>query len=161
MRESSRKQLPTSTVLVVGGAIGGRAIVELYASYGFNVIIADKNQTVGEALAKELAEVSDGRIKFEQVDVTSPPSVKALCENIGQQFGYLSHIVSMVGGSGYSDWLGLSDGKLEDIAATTTLNLLSHQYVMRFGKPLLAACPETNRSVVLVGSINCRSSDLS
>lgn len=144
----------TTNILIPGGAIGGRAAALRYAKSGANVLIADINTEAGQALAEELNQNTQGRGAFYETDVTSPQSVEALCNHIQETFGHLNHLVSVVGGSLYSDWQGLADGKLEDITNTTTLNLLSHQYLMRYTKALLKACPSTNRSIVLMGSIN-------
>jgi len=146
--------MAVDNILIVGGAIGGRAAARCYADAGANVLIADINEQAGHELVAELNGTNSGKAQFYKTDVTAPDSVASLCDSLITDYGHLNHLVCVVGGSLHSDWQGLADGELDDIAKTTTLNLLSHQYVMRYAKPLLIASPSPNRSIVLMGSIN-------
>ena len=141
-------------VLIVGGAVGGRVAAHCYARNGNQVIIADINVEDGQELTNHLNQRYSNGASFYESDATDPLGVEQLCRNIKRDFGYLNHVVSVVGGSLHSDWQGLEKGALADIENTTRLNLLSHQYVMRYTKALLVACPDTNRSIALMGSIN-------
>ena len=84
--------LQNKTVLVVGGATGiGRATALLCAQRGATVIVADANAIEGNTSAQ----ASSGT--FIQLDVTSEPNVKAMCERIAQTHGKLDGLVQTAG----------------------------------------------------------------
>ena len=84
--------LQNKTVLVVGGATGiGRATALLCAQRGATVIVADANAIEGNTSAQ----ASSGT--FIQLDVTSEPNVKAICERIAQTHGKLDGLVQTAG----------------------------------------------------------------
>ena len=64
--------------IVTGGASGiGREIARGLAEDGFAVIIADVNESLGKAVAVELAGKTRAKVEFVKVDVTDRASVRA------------------------------------------------------------------------------------
>ena len=155
---ASGDQTPADKVLVVGGAIGGRRIVEQLSRMGSHVIIADQNRLAAEQLkAKLLSEGhSESHLNLESVDATDPDSVAELADRLLETQGYLNHLISVLGGAAPVEWQGLAETPIADLEQTTRLNLLSHQFLMRAMKPLLMRCPERNRSILMMGSINAQ-----
>ncbi|EDN69969.1 3-oxoacyl-[acyl carrier protein] reductase [Beggiatoa sp. PS] len=141
-------------VLVVGGAVGGDKICEIYSQHGSSVIIADKNVKEGEKLAARLASISRSNIVFEFVDVTQPDSIERMIANIKAKFGSISHMVSLVGGALQEEWEGLQKSNQDTIYKTTLLNLLSHEYLIKYAKELLIHSLSKNKSIMFMGSIN-------
>jgi NAD(P)-dependent dehydrogenase (short-subunit alcohol dehydrogenase family) len=87
-------QLQGNTFLVSGGASGlGAACVRRFASAGANVVIADVNRGVGEALAAELGQ----RVRFAATDVTDEASVQSAVLLGTQTFGNLHGSIQCAG----------------------------------------------------------------
>lgn len=86
--------LPHHTFLITGGASGlGAACAREFAAAGANVLIADLNQTAGEALAAELGPTA----LFHSTDVTSAASGQAAVDAAIRHFGGLNGLVSCAG----------------------------------------------------------------
>src|SRR5688572_6600669 len=86
--------LAGNTFLVSGGSSGlGAACVRMLAAAGTNVVIADINQTAGEALATELG----ARVRFATVDVTDEVAVQAAVQLAQQSFGGLHGSIQCAG----------------------------------------------------------------
>jgi NAD(P)-dependent dehydrogenase (short-subunit alcohol dehydrogenase family) len=82
------------TFLITGGASGlGAACARRLASLNANVVIADVNGALGEALAAELG----GRAVFWLTDVTSPESAQAAIDTAIRRFGALHGLVNCAG----------------------------------------------------------------
>jgi len=154
MTDQETPEVGLSYIVVAGGAVGGRKVCELYAKTGLPVIVADNNAQAGEALAASLQDTFGTSVIFEFVDVTAPQSVKDLFQRIRQRASGISHLVSMAGGALDEEWLGLEGSSVDTLHKTTALNLLSHQYLMKYGKELLVDNRQQDRSILLVGSIN-------
>ena len=83
-----------STFLVTGGSSGlGAACVKRFAAAGGNVIIADLNGEVGEALAHELGATT----KFVKTNVTSEDDVQTAVSTAVNSFGGLHGVVNCAG----------------------------------------------------------------
>lgn len=142
-------------VLIVGAVKGGRASVDAYAKMPVRLILADLDGAGGRLLEADLNDrYGENKARFHSVDVTEPQSVETLMADIADKEGYLCHMVNVVGGAGPEEWRGLADCPVSQIEQTTRFNLLSHEYLLRYAKPLLAASPQKNRSIVMLGSIN-------
>jgi len=82
------------TFLVTGGASGlGAATVKRVADSGANVVIADLNQSAGEALAAALGK----KATFVLTDVTSEASAQAAIDSAISKFGALHGLVNCAG----------------------------------------------------------------
>lgn len=87
-------QIQGSTFLVTGGASGlGEASVRILHGTGGNVVIADVQAELGEALANELGT----RARFAKTDVTSEADAKAAVDLAVQSFGGLHGLVNCAG----------------------------------------------------------------
>jgi 3-hydroxyacyl-CoA dehydrogenase / 3-hydroxy-2-methylbutyryl-CoA dehydrogenase len=68
-------EIDGAATLVAGGASGlGEATVRRLHASGAHVVIADRNEQLGAALADELGE----RVAFARADVTAPDESKCL-----------------------------------------------------------------------------------
>jgi NAD(P)-dependent dehydrogenase (short-subunit alcohol dehydrogenase family) len=89
--------------LITGGGAGiGRACVELFASEGAKVIVAEFNAETGEAAA-QAARDRGGQAIFLQTDVSKPEEVKRAVALAVSVFGGLDIIYNNVGGSTLND----------------------------------------------------------
>jgi NAD(P)-dependent dehydrogenase (short-subunit alcohol dehydrogenase family) len=96
-------QVAGKTFLITGGASGlGAGCVRRLAELGANVVVADLNDTVGGALAKELG----SRARFVPTDVTSAESGQAAVDLAIQEFGGLHGLVNCAGILGASRIVG-------------------------------------------------------
>lgn len=87
-------QITNNTFLVTGGASGlGEATTRHLIAQGANVIIADLNQTAGEALATEFAD----KAIFVKCDITSESDVQTAIDQGIAKFGNLSGSVNCAG----------------------------------------------------------------
>ena len=83
-----------NTFLVSGGASGlGAACVRMLTRSGGNVVIADLNQTAGEALRSELGD----RVRFARTDVADEASVQAAVDLATRTFGSLHGSIQCAG----------------------------------------------------------------
>src|SRR5262245_39950551 len=83
------QELAGRVAIVTGGATGlGRATVERFAEEGAHVVIADVDQTRGEALAIELGTAA----AFKRTDVADADDVQQLVDFAVARFGGL-HIL--------------------------------------------------------------------
>jgi NAD(P)-dependent dehydrogenase (short-subunit alcohol dehydrogenase family) len=82
------------TFLITGGASGlGAACARIFAAAGANVVIADLNQSAGEALAASLAD----NCRFVSTDVTKPADVQSAIDSALRDFGSLHGVVHCAG----------------------------------------------------------------
>ena len=87
-------QIQGSVVIVTGGSSGlGAATARMLVAHGGRVVIADVNQTVGEALAAEMA----GAARFIAADVVSEDSAKAVVRVAVEGLGGLHGLVNCAG----------------------------------------------------------------
>lgn len=87
-------KIESQTFIVTGGASGlGEATTRELVSRGANIIIADLNETAGEALAKELG----AAVRFVRCDVTSGEQVQTAVEIAEKEFGSLAGSINCAG----------------------------------------------------------------
>src|ERR1700761_4950576 len=87
-------EIRDNTFLVTGGSSGlGRATVEMLATAGANIVIADLNRTAGEALAAELGQA----VRFVSTDVTSETDVQRAIATALERGGSLHGVVQCAG----------------------------------------------------------------
>jgi NAD(P)-dependent dehydrogenase (short-subunit alcohol dehydrogenase family) len=92
--------LAGKVAIVTGGASGiGKASVELFASEGAKVVIADIQVEGGEMLARALG----GNVAFHRTDVTREAEVEALVSFAIERFGGLDVMFNNAGGGGISN----------------------------------------------------------
>ncbi len=87
-------QLENKGVLVTGGASGlGAACVRLLSGFGAKVVIADLNEEVGNALARELG----GAVLFVKTNVVEEESTQAAVKAVVDTFGGLHVAINCAG----------------------------------------------------------------
>jgi NAD(P)-dependent dehydrogenase (short-subunit alcohol dehydrogenase family) len=87
-------QLENKGVLVTGGASGlGAACVRLLSGLGAKVVIADLNEEVGKALARELG----GAVLFVKTNVVEEESTQAAVKAVVDTFGGLHVAINCAG----------------------------------------------------------------
>lgn len=99
-------------ILITGGASGlGKALAQKYATQGYDVCIADINQTDGEALAEELSKHYGTDCFFHTLDVTSEEQWQAIQQAVGERWKGLDILVNNAGvaSSGDIDQLSMDD----------------------------------------------------
>jgi NAD(P)-dependent dehydrogenase (short-subunit alcohol dehydrogenase family) len=143
-------QLSNHTFLVSGGSSGlGAACVRMLAGGGGNVVIADVNRAVGEALASELGP----RVRFAATDVTDEASVQAAVTLAVQTFGGL-HGSIQCAGIALAEKVHGKDGvnPLTSFVKTIQINLIGTFNVLRLTTAAMmrnAPNPEGERGVVI------------
>jgi NAD(P)-dependent dehydrogenase (short-subunit alcohol dehydrogenase family) len=119
--------LAGKVAIVTGGASGiGKASVELFASEGARVVIADIQVADGEALARSLGE----NVAFHRTDVTREAEVEALVGFAVERFGSLDIMFNNAGGGGISD-VPFVDRDFSEYEKVTSLNLLAPMLGMK------------------------------
>ena len=87
-------QIEQHSFLVTGGASGlGESVVRAIVSQGGKVIIADLNESTGQALVNELGD----NVRFVRCDVTSGDEVQAAVELAEKEFGGLQGSINCAG----------------------------------------------------------------
>lgn len=91
-------RLVGKTAIVTGGGQGiGAAIARRFAEDGANVVIAEKNQTVGAETAKIIAAETGAKVIQLETDVAEPDSIAAMHEQATAQFGAIDVLVNNAG----------------------------------------------------------------
>ena len=102
-------------VFVTGGAEGiGKAIVQAFCNAGYRVAFCDKNETVGQQLAKETGTV------FYQVDVSDQESLERCMQRIFLVWGDIDIIVNNAGISKFSP---ITETSIDDFDNILSVNL--------------------------------------
>lgn len=84
--------------IVTGGRRGiGRAIVEVLAKQGADILMADRNLEESTAVAQEISEATGQRIISTLVDVTNSQHAKSMVEVALQEFGRIDILVNNAG----------------------------------------------------------------
>ena len=87
-------QIKENSFLVTGGASGlGEAVVRAIVAQGGHVVIADLNESAGQALVNELGD----NARFVRCDVTSGDEVQAAVDMAEQAFGGLQGSINCAG----------------------------------------------------------------
>ena len=111
-----------STFIVTGGASGlGAATVRRFHGRGANLVIADLNAEMGEALAAELGT----RAVFQRTDVSSEADAEACVAKAVASFGGLNGLINCAG-IGVAEKVLNKDGpqKLANFARVININLV-------------------------------------
>jgi NAD(P)-dependent dehydrogenase (short-subunit alcohol dehydrogenase family) len=83
--------------IVTGAASGiGRATAQIFAGEGAQVVLADVDRVLGEAVASEIA-AHGGEALFQRVDVTKAGDSQRLVERARREFGALHVLVNSAG----------------------------------------------------------------
>ena len=130
-------KLDGRTILVTGGARGqGEQEARLFAAEGAHVVIADVLDDLGEALAKELAEHHDGRVRYQHLDVASEDDWAAAVDATIDAFGKLDGLVNNAGILRFNE---LVSTPLEEYLTVVRVNQVGCFLGMRAAAPLIEA----------------------
>jgi NAD(P)-dependent dehydrogenase (short-subunit alcohol dehydrogenase family) len=125
-----------SVAVVTGGASGlGEATVRLFVSRGIHVVILDRDQARGEALAKELGDAA----RFAKTDVTSEADVSSAL-SIAASLGTFRIAVSCAG-IGWAQRTVNKEGQPHDLAvfnSVVSVNLVGTFNVLRLAAAAMA-----------------------
>ena len=87
-------QIEKHSFLVTGGASGlGEAVVRAIISKGGNVVVADLNESAGQALVDELGD----NVRFVRCDITSGDDVQSAVDVAESEFGGLQGSINCAG----------------------------------------------------------------
>lgn len=138
-------------IVIIGGAGGiGSATARKYVELGKNVIIGDKLRPPS-GLLKDYP----GRVKFFPLDVTSYGSIRVFIAKAREDFGNVTHLISMAGGTLDAELSrNLKELLPKTIRQSIELNLTSHLYLMQALLPIIENDRHQNKSIVLISSIN-------
>ena len=123
--------LEGKSALITGGASGiGEASCRLFVEEGASVLIVDRNENAGEALAKELQDLGYN-CHFYLADITSENAVKSMIERAVVLFGRLDCAVNNAGIGGQPqsiDEMSLQNWQqVIDINLTSVFLCLKHE----------------------------------
>jgi NAD(P)-dependent dehydrogenase (short-subunit alcohol dehydrogenase family) len=127
--------LSESTLLVAGGASGlGAATARVAAAGGANVVIADVNPGLGEALAAELG----GKARFVACDVISEEQARAAVARCAADFGAL-HVLVNCAGVGTPEKVVGRDGphRLASFSRIIQINLIGTFNMLRLAAEMM------------------------
>ena len=120
-------ELAGKVAIVTGGASGiGKASVELFASEGAAVVVADLQAESGEKLAASLG----GKAAFHRTDVTREAEVEALVRFAIERFGGLDVMFNNAGGGGIAD-VPFVERNFAEFDKVIALNLLGPMLGMK------------------------------
>ena len=98
MSEKAVYSMDGRVAVVTGGGRGiGRAIAEALAQRGATVVIADRQEELAQATAKELAAAFGQRTLAIGVDVADTSSAKAMIDQVIETFGKVDILVNNAG----------------------------------------------------------------
>ena len=124
------------TFLITGGASGlGEACARRFVASGANVVIADLNETAGDALTKELGAAA----RFHKTDVTSTDDISSAIQLACNTFGKLDGAIHCAGILGAARIIG-RDGPhdLELFEHVIRVNLIGTFNVLRLAAAAMA-----------------------
>jgi NAD(P)-dependent dehydrogenase (short-subunit alcohol dehydrogenase family) len=129
-------QIQDAVAVVTGGASGlGEATVRLFVARGAKVVILDRDEARGQALAKELGE----KVRFAKTDVTSEADVNSALA-VASSLGTLRIAVSCAG-IGWAQRTVNKEGLPHDLGAFNTVlavNLVGTFNVLRLSAAAMA-----------------------
>jgi NAD(P)-dependent dehydrogenase (short-subunit alcohol dehydrogenase family) len=137
---------PAQTIVVTGGANGiGRGICHLFAARGWRVYCADKDESRGLELQREIG-AGGGTLIFVPTDVRRVPALEALIETAAST----GRIDTLVNNVGIEKYARPEEFTLEDWDAIVEVNLRSTFLCARLALPHLA---KVQGSIVNISSV--------
>jgi 3-oxoacyl-[acyl-carrier protein] reductase len=110
--------LAGQAAIVTGGARGiGRAIATRFARDGADVLIADLDDTTGEATAAELDEAATGAVAFVRADCADRHDIERVVDQAVETFGRLDVFMANAGISRPTPFLDTTDELWDRILA--------------------------------------------
>ena len=124
-------QLSGKIALITGGASGiGRATALLFAREGAAVVLADLNESAGEAVATEITQAG-GRAIFEPADVSRAEDCRLLVDRAVHEFGRIDILFNNAGIIRRATILDLSEDDWDRVMAVNvkSMYLLSREVI--------------------------------
>jgi len=141
------KKLDGKTAIITGATQGmGRAIAQLFAEEGANVVVNGRNRERGEQVVKSI-ENRGGSALFVQADVRQQEENQKMVQSTLEQFGGVDIVVSCAGILGLGSVTGVST---ETWHSTLDTNLNALFYLLRASIPEMQ---ENGGTVLVIGSI--------
>lgn len=126
------KRLEDKIAVVTGGASGlGKACATRFAAEGARVVIADIDDTAGEALARELSGL------YVRTDVSVPTDVERMVAATVEACGRLDILMNNAGIDGAPGITGSSD--IDNWRRVMSINIDGVYYGMRYALPVMVA----------------------
>jgi NAD(P)-dependent dehydrogenase (short-subunit alcohol dehydrogenase family) len=130
------RQLEDKVAIITGGASGiGRATVELFASEGAAVVIADINDGEGEKLAQEMREIGE-RVIFRHCDVTLKENCQLAVKTAVEELGGLDILFNNAGTIRRADVVATSEPDWDMVMA---VNVKSVFLMSKYALPVMVA----------------------
>ena len=129
-------KLKGKVALVTGGSTGiGKAVAELYAKEGANVIIcSSRTVSEGEKVAQALKNMGTNSM-YIQADLTKEDEVKRLFEKIKEEYGKLDILVNNAGKSTNTKFEDINQENIQlDIETNFTSAVLCSKYAIELMK---------------------------
>jgi 3-oxoacyl-[acyl-carrier protein] reductase len=144
--------LQGKTILVSGGSQGlGFAIAEASAKEGANVFIGSRNEDKLKFSAGQLSKNTGSNVKYYQLDVTYPNSIKDWVNAALNQFGHIDGLIVNAGGPPAGSFDNFDD---EQWYAAFELNLLSAVRLIREVLPTMKKA--SKGSIVTITSVSVK-----
>ena len=138
-------------VLVTGGVGGiGSTIVDRFLSAGFKVIVFDRNEGSGKAIAN----ANPNKVLFYNVDITNNKNIFEITNKLYLKNVRIQHCISLAGGALLEEFHGIESLEDDSIKYSIDLNLSSHIVLAKNILPLIKECRTTNKSIIFISSIN-------
>lgn len=130
-----RQTLARKVALITGAASGiGRATALLFAREGASVVIADMNETAGQAVAEDIVQ-NGGQAIFERIDVTNASDCEGVVQKTLAKFGGLQILFNNAGIIRRASILELTE---EDWDRVMAVNVKSIFLMSRLVIPIMA-----------------------
>jgi len=121
MYDPASFRLDGQVAIITGAGAGiGRAIAETFAAAGAAVVVSDRNEEAGKAVASGIT-AQNGKAAFIACDVTKEEDLVHLVEETARRFSKLSILVSNAGGGGPKPF----DMPMADFRRAFDLNVFS------------------------------------
>ena len=148
--ERNRSEMEEQIILVTGGdGKIAREIVKRYLNNNCKVIAIDRKENTDE---KDFLENTN--YEYYQADITDINQIIKIKEKIEKKYKKITHLISAAGGPMQDEVEGLENVTIENIDKSIKLNLNSHIYITKTFLPLLEKELSTNKSIVIVSSVN-------
>jgi len=135
--------------IITGGTMGiGEGCARVFTRAGAPVVIAARNKTRGEEVARTICEQEKGSCHFIQCDVTQPDEIKALIEKTVRIFGRLDCLINNAGW--HPPHLSIDEITIEDFKDLLRLNLVSYFAACKYALPYLR---QTKGSIINMSSL--------
>ena len=139
-------------IILIFGGDGkiARAVVNKYLEDEKSIVLAvDRKEA-----SRNPDFYKNNNYHYYSCDVTDIGQLSDLYNKISEEFGFVSHIISMAGAPFPSEENGVLGMTFEDINKSISLNLSSHIYITKIFLPLLQKTNKKNKSIIFFSSVN-------